>query len=163
MSTSTITNEYNSEYVPELDNDCELVWAAKMNLKGNGNIYICAYYRRNVTDEKSIRNFETSVTRASDMNNATIIIGGDMNFPGWNWKEYTLKPNSTAPNLHTDFMDVLNNNALTQLVEEPTRQQNTLDLILTNHLGKVLLWLRKTINVLMFTFRRMPGKMFSNL
>jgi hypothetical protein len=137
MSTSTITNEYNSEYVPELDNDCELVWAAKMNLKGNGNIYICAYYRRNVTDEESIRNFETSVTRASAINNAILIIGGDMNFPGWNWKENTLKPNSTAPNLHTDFMDVLNNNALTQLVEEPTRQQNTLDLILTNHPGKV--------------------------
>ena len=56
-----------------------------------------------------------------------------MNFPGWNWKE----PNSTAPNLHTDFMDVLNNHALTQLVKEPTRQQNTLDLILTNHPGKV--------------------------
>jgi hypothetical protein len=35
-------------------------------------------------------------------------------------------------------MDVLNNNALTQLVEEPTRQQNTLDLILTNHPGKVI-------------------------
>ena len=34
-------------------------------------------------------------------------------------------------------MDILNNNALTQLVEEPTRQQNTLDLILTNHPGKV--------------------------
>ena len=97
-----------------------------MNLKGNGNIYICANYRRNVTDEESIRNFETSVTRASAINNAILIIGGDMNFPGWNWKENTLKPNSTAPNLHTDFMDVLNNNALTQLVEEPTRQQNTL-------------------------------------
>jgi hypothetical protein len=60
--------------------DCELVWA-KMNLKGNGNIYICAYYRRNVTDEESIRNFETSVTRASAINNAILIIGGDMNFP----------------------------------------------------------------------------------
>jgi hypothetical protein len=34
-----INNEYNSEYVPELDTDCELAWA-KMNLKGNGNIYI---------------------------------------------------------------------------------------------------------------------------
>ena len=30
-------------------------------------------------------------------------------------------------------------------------------------LSQLLLWLRKTINVLMFTFRRMPGKMFSNL
>ena len=64
-----------------------------------------------MTDEESIRNFETSVTRASAINNAILIIG-DMNFPGWNWKENTLKPNSIAPNLHTDFMDVLNNNAL---------------------------------------------------
>ena len=96
--------------MPELDTDCELVWT-KMNLKGNGNIYICTYYHRNVTEEESIRNFETSVTRASAINNAILIIGGNMNFPGWNWKENTLKPNSTAPNLHTDFMDVLNNNA----------------------------------------------------
>jgi hypothetical protein len=43
-----------------------------MNLKGNGNIYICAYYRRNVTDEESIRNFETSVTRASAINNVIV-------------------------------------------------------------------------------------------
>jgi hypothetical protein len=33
-----IKNEYNSEHVPELDTDCEIVWA-KMNLKGNGTIY----------------------------------------------------------------------------------------------------------------------------
>jgi menaquinone-dependent protoporphyrinogen IX oxidase len=59
-------------------------------IQGNGNIYICAYYRKNVTDEESIRNFETSVTRASAINNAILIIGGDMNFPGWNWKENTL-------------------------------------------------------------------------
>jgi hypothetical protein len=45
-----IKNEYNSEHVAELDTDCEIVWA-KMNLKGNGTIYICSYYRRNVSDE----------------------------------------------------------------------------------------------------------------
>ena len=28
-----IKNEYNSEHVPELDTDCEIVWA-NMNLKG---------------------------------------------------------------------------------------------------------------------------------
>jgi hypothetical protein len=37
---------------------------------------------RNVTEEEIIRNFETSVTRASAINNAILIIGGDMNFPG---------------------------------------------------------------------------------
>ena len=68
-----IKNEYNSEHVPELDTDCEIVWA-KMNLKGNGTIYICSYYRRNVSDEDSLKYFETSVQRASAIENATIVI-----------------------------------------------------------------------------------------
>jgi hypothetical protein len=55
--------EYNSEHVPEVDTDCEIVWA-KMNLKGNGTIYICSYYRRIVSDEDSLKYFETSVQRA---------------------------------------------------------------------------------------------------
>jgi hypothetical protein len=50
------------------------------------------------------------------------------------------------------------------------KEGNMLGLPINNNQSKslplllLLLWLRKTINVLMmFTFRRMPGKMFSNL
>ena len=132
-----IKNEYNSEHVPELDTDCEIVWA-KMNLKGNGTIYICSYYRRNVSDEDSLKFIETSVQRASVIENATIVIGGDMNLPGWDWKENILKPNAVFTNLHNYFMDIINNNALSQLIDQPTRLTNTLDLVLTNRPGKVL-------------------------
>ena len=132
-----IKNEYNSEHVPELDTDCEIVWA-KMNLKGNGTIYVCSYYRRNVSDEDSLKYFETSVQRASAIENATIVIGGDMNLPGWDWKENILKPNAVFTNLQNYFMDIINNNALSQLIDQPTRHTNTLDLVLTNRPGKVL-------------------------
>jgi hypothetical protein len=43
-----------------------------------------------------------------------------------------LKPNPTLPRLHHAFIDMLNDCGLEQLVEEPTRQENTLDLIITN-------------------------------
>jgi hypothetical protein len=35
-------------------------------------------------------------------------------------------------------MDIINNNALSQLIDQPTRLTNTLDLVLTNRPGKVL-------------------------
>jgi hypothetical protein len=49
-----------------------------------------------------------------------------MNLPGWNWKENILKPNAVFTNLHNYFMDIINNNALSQLIDQPTRLTNTL-------------------------------------
>ena len=132
-----IKSELNSELVPELDTNCEIVWA-KINLKGTGNIYIGAYYRRNISDEESLKQLEASLSRACGIENATVIVGGDMNLPGWDWKTNTLKPNSQYVGLHNFFMDIINNNALTQIVQEPTRLENTLDLILTNRPGKAI-------------------------
>ena len=109
-----------------------------MNLKGKGTIYVCSYYRRNVSDEDSLKYFETSVQRASAIENATIVIGGDMNLHGWDWTENILKPNVVFTNLHNYSMDIINNNALSQLIDQPTRLANTLDLVLTNRPGKVL-------------------------
>ena len=76
--------------------------------------------------------------RACSIRNAPIIIGGDFNFPGWDWTCNTLKPRSPYPDLHNRFYDFLADNALTQLVLEPTRKANTLDLLLTNQPDQVL-------------------------
>jgi hypothetical protein len=61
-----------------------------------------------------------------------------MNLPGWDWKENILKPNAVFTNLHNYFMDIINNNALSQLIDQSTRLTNTLDLVLANRPGKVL-------------------------
>jgi hypothetical protein len=81
---------------------------------------------------------KSSVFVRSAIENATIVIGGDMNLPRWDWKENILKPNAVFTNLHNYFMDIINNNALSQLIDQPTRLTNTLDLVLTNRPGKVL-------------------------
>jgi hypothetical protein len=132
-----VKSEHNSETVHDRDSNCEVVWA-KFNLKGNGTVYIGSYYRRHVSDGESLEQLETSLHRASSIRNASIIIGGDFNLPGWDWKSTTLKSNATYPNLHQQFLDIINKNGLAQIVEDSTRLENTLDLILTNSPSKVL-------------------------
>jgi len=132
-----IKNELNSEEVPDLDSDCEIIWS-KIRLVGTGTLYLCSYYRYNVSDEESINQFEQSLTRASSIQNAQFIIGGDFNFPGFDWKTNQLKNDTTYPNLHRKFSEIIDNNSLTQVVQEPTRRNNTLDLMLTNRPNKIL-------------------------
>ena len=71
------------------------------------------------------------------MNNAFLFIGGDFNLPGWDWKRNVLKPNTHHSGNHYKFADILDDHGLTQLVEEPTRNNNILDLVLTNYPAKV--------------------------
>jgi hypothetical protein len=56
------------------------------------------------------------------------IITGDINLPEIDWSLYT------APNddVHLPFLERMINNGFSQLVTEPTRQENTLDLVLCN-------------------------------
>ena len=45
-----VKNEYNSEDVPQLDAECEIVWA-KLHLVANGTVCLCSYYRHHVLKE----------------------------------------------------------------------------------------------------------------
>ena len=51
--------------------------------------------------------------------------------PGWDWKNHLVKKCNYS-SLHYQVGDILDDKSLVQLVEEPTRQQNTLDLAFTN-------------------------------
>ena len=56
-----------------------------------------------------------------------------MNFPGYDWENICLKPNCNYPTLTYQFVDLLDDFSLTQLVTTPTRGNNTLDLVITNN------------------------------
>ena len=56
-----VKEEYNSEDVPEFDTSCEIIWA-RIKLIGNGNVYVCSYYRRDVSGEESIEELDKSLT-----------------------------------------------------------------------------------------------------
>ena len=67
-----------------------------------------------------------------------ILLGGDFNLPGWNWKDKQLKEDCKYPSLHSMFGEMLDDRFLTQVIELPTREHNCLDLICTNTPTKIL-------------------------
>ena len=74
-----------------------------------------------------------SLRQACNSTNSVIVLGGDFNFPGFNWKENTIKRRTQFIELHNTFQNLLDDLGLDQIVESPTHQDgNTLDLIITN-------------------------------
>ena len=117
--------------MPELSTDCEIVWA-RVKLLGRKTLYVCCYYRPDDGDEVILVRLGESLDRAARIPNAYIMMGGDCNFPSWDWPIMTLKPKPVYTRLHKDFIDMMHDHGLEQLVMEPTRLDNTLDLLLTN-------------------------------
>ena len=126
-----VRSDLNSYIVPEFATECEMVWVA-IKLHGRKTLYTCSYYRPHVNDEPSLLKFGESLSRLSNNPNFTYLIGGDFNFPDWDWSTMTIKPKSSFPNLHRKFITLLEDNNLEQVVTQPTRLNNTLDLLLTN-------------------------------
>ena len=126
-----INNDLENSLAPELGTDCEIVWA-KIKLKGRRTLYVCAYYRHDVSDEDSLTKFGVSLERAVSIKNAHLLISGDFNFPSWDWTSMRLKPNPSYSDLHKTFIDMLADNGVEQVVKEATREANVLDLIITN-------------------------------
>ena len=59
---------------------------------------------------------------------------GDFNLPAIDWKAKTIKPGAPQSNLHKDFLDIIEEHSLIQLVSKATHiKGNVLDLILTNN------------------------------
>ena len=127
-----VRNSLDSYVAPDLEvDDCELLWV-RIGLRGRRTLYVCTYYRPDAADEPSLIKRRTSLQRASRLPNAHLLIGGDFNLPGWDWNTNTMKPRSPPPRMHHDFLSMVCDNGLEQLVKEPTREDNTLDLFQTN-------------------------------
>ena len=95
-------------------------------------IFFC-YYRPHVY----LQNIEQLRDSYEEISNRhpdhRIVLLGDMNLPEIEWKTGKLKSNARYKQVHTDFLDMLLENNLQQLVQQPTHVHgNTLDLICTN-------------------------------
>ena len=113
----------------ELETDCEIQWC-KIDIAGAKTLHIAAYYRPHEGDEASLTELAHSLSRLGPTH--TVVIGGDFNFPGWNWKDGKVDK-CRHPSLHHDFGALLDDHGFTQLVDEPTRGKNVLDLVLSNN------------------------------
>lgn len=104
-----------------------------MELLGHKSIHFCSYYHPKTSNEGSIHQLAKSLERASSIKNSFIVVAGDFNLPGWDRINNKLKPNTLCPLIYHRFTYILVANGLIKIVEEPTRGNNTLDLIATNN------------------------------
>ena len=102
-------------------------------VKMDPKIIICCYYRPHVYMQ-NINNIRTVYEEITDRypNHKTILLG-DMNLPEIDWLSCGLKHNAQHKQVHDEFLTLLKENNLQQLVKLPTYVLgNTLDLICTN-------------------------------
>ena len=118
--------------------DCEKVWV-RIVIAGAIALFIASYYRPRENDEYSL----TELRKSLDMvgrEKGHIWILGDMDFPKLFWDEEavpTIKPGCSCPRLYVDFIEILNDFSFSQVVREPTRCDNIIDLFLTTNSSPV--------------------------
>ena len=80
----------------------------------------------------SLENLNSSLNRLKNTN-SNIYLAGDFNLPGIDWDLGITKFHSRFKCQHDCFLDILNDHNLCQIVKEPTRGSNILDLFLANN------------------------------
>ena len=104
----------------------------KVKIADCKHLFICSYYKPQEGNGDSLDQFQESLRRLVIVN-PHVLVAGNMNFPGYDWANHCLKPNCYCPSLTRQFVDLLDDPGLTQLVTTPTRGNNTLDLVITNN------------------------------
>ena len=65
--------------------------------------------------------------------NQTIVLGGDFNLPGIDWNNGVVNPKAANKSQCELLLSSLDTHALAQIHKEPTREENILDLLITNN------------------------------
>lgn len=117
-----------------LQTNCELIWL-KLELFGTQPLYLGSYYRPHEQDENSILELRKSLDMVTKLK-GKVWLTGDFNFPKLAWDSEgipTVKPGCSLPKLYEEFISLVNDFSLQQMVTFPTRLNNTLDLFFTSN------------------------------
>ena len=113
----------------DLDTKCEIVWVT-IKIQGSKDVTIGAFYRSpQFGDTYDYKNeLRESINKMKRKNNEHIWLAGDFNLPDIDWDLLNTKPGGVAPGLSKQLIGITNDFGLEQVVREPTRINNILDL-----------------------------------
>ena len=130
--------------------NCEII-LVNLNIASAKTLFVAAYYRRKEGDAQGAEELQRSIEMVSKTNVWSL---GDFNYPNFSWDADHvpfIKPGCSYPNLYDDFMTMLDDFSLVQMVTEPTRHENVLDLFLTTNHTLV----QKTVLLTMISWSQM--------
>jgi hypothetical protein len=133
-----IRNNLIATHRTDLDSNCEIVWVT-IELQGAKKITIGAFYRsQNVGSSPDyLDQLRESLSKINTSRGGQIWLAGDFNFPGIDWESQSLKPNAQYAILSRQMLEIAADFGLDQVVTEPTRINNILDIFLTNNASLV--------------------------
>lgn len=107
-----------------LQKDSEFIFVDLL-LSHNRKIILGVFYRPPNNDPKPLEDLQAAL---QELSTNELILLGDFNLPEIDWLNNRALRHS---DIYTLMMDVVQDNFLTQLVNQPTRESNILDLVLT--------------------------------
>ena len=118
----------------DLNSNCEIIWVT-IKIQGTKDITIGAFYRSPQFGNTSeyMHELRESIKKIKHSNKKHIWLGGDFNLPDIDWDILGPKPGGNAPGLSKILLVISNDFGLEQIVREPTRINNTLDLFFTTN------------------------------
>ncbi len=112
--------------------DCELC-VVKIELLKKHPLLVIGAYRPTNRDENYFRKLCGEIERVVKLHpNATVWCCGDFNLPDIDWESETISGNRYPLGINETMMTMVHDCNLEQIVTEPTRESNILDLFLTN-------------------------------
>ena len=109
--------------------------ACEIRPKSRKKLLVLVFYRPPNTNLDYIKQLKKALTLASKAKFDSLIVCGDFNLPHIDWSTGVATNNDS---IHNFFTKTVKDNYLWQLVDFPTRINNTLDLLLTNIPEKVI-------------------------
>jgi len=112
----------------------EMLWAKLVVGPNHDCYYFCSFYRPPDTNFNPIIGLQQSLTKLQQnkTDNPAIFLTGDFNLPSIEWNDGCGMINPTPQYgyaINELLVDVVNDNSLEQLIQEPTRENHTLDLL----------------------------------
>ncbi len=96
------------------------------------------YIPPNKHDNEYMENIRTEFLELKDKHSgSSFIIGGDLNSPDIEWPSRNITGNQYPRSTNEQLLALMDDMALDQVVDFPTRKQNTLDLVFTSHASLV--------------------------
>ena len=105
----------------------------ELTIQNSRKLLLSSFYRPQPNDDVSMEKLNQSLRRLNPNSKSIIIVSGDFNLGHIDWTSSSTIPGKPNVKQHQDHLDVIAHHSLTQIVDKPTRNDKTLDLIITNY------------------------------
>lgn len=129
-----VRNHLRSVRRSDLETGAEIL-ACEIKPENRKKFLCLVFYRPPSSDISTLKALKQCLKKANNAHFTQFLVLEDFNLPDINWQTMATERNDS---LHTELVKLVRDNFLWQLIDQPTRGDNILDLLLTNFPDRVM-------------------------